>query len=77
MSGDVMTGTGDTLGAEVETKRLHMGGNDPLSKGHQRYDKHMRQKESDFEKFAGEGPGMQQDEGVTLGSEAEREGKDI
>ena len=32
-----------------------MGANDSLSKGHDRYDKHSRQKESDLERYAGEG----------------------
>jgi hypothetical protein len=29
-----------------------------LSKGHDRYDKHSRQKESDLERYANEGPGV-------------------
>ena len=52
---DVMTGTGDTLPAEVGSKNLHFAGNPDLSKGHQRYDKHVRQKGSDQERDAGEG----------------------
>jgi len=48
----------DQLPAEVESKRLHYGANDPLSKGHDRYDKHSRQKESDLERYATEGPGV-------------------
>lgn len=48
----------DQLPAEVESKRLHYGANDPLSKGHDRYDKHTRQKESDLERYAGEGAGV-------------------
>jgi len=54
-TGEVITGTGDQLPAQVESKRLHYGANDPLSKGHDRYDKHSRQKESDLERYAGEG----------------------
>lgn len=42
--------------ATVESKRLHYGANDPLAKGHDRYDKHTRQKESDLERYAAEGP---------------------
>lgn len=30
---------------------------DPLAKGHDRYDKHARQKESDLERYQGEGAG--------------------
>ena len=44
--------------AQVESKRLHYGANDPLSKGHDRYDKHSRQKGSDLERYAAEGPGV-------------------
>ncbi|PNS18962.1 hypothetical protein CAC42_6057 [Sphaceloma murrayae] len=54
-TGEVMTGTGDELPAQIESKRLHFGANDPLSKGHDRYDKHSRQKESDLERYAKEG----------------------
>ena len=54
-TGEVITGTGDQLSAQVESKRLHFGANDPLAKGHDRYDKHARQNESDLERYAGEG----------------------
>lgn len=54
--GDILTGTGDTLPAEVGSKRLHFGRNEDLSKGHARYDKHVKQKGSDQERGAGEGP---------------------
>jgi len=57
-TGEVETGTGDQLPAPVETKRLHCGANAPLSKGHDRYDKHLRQKESDLERYASEGSGV-------------------
>ncbi|KAF4625572.1 hypothetical protein G7Y89_g12596 [Cudoniella acicularis] len=42
--GEVETGTGDQLPAAIESKRLHYGANEPLSKGHDRYDKHSRQR---------------------------------
>ncbi|MCJ1481274.1 hypothetical protein MMC06_001431 [Schaereria dolodes] len=48
-TGGVLTGTGDQLPAQTESKRLHMSANNPLSKGHDRYDKHTVQKESDLE----------------------------
>jgi len=54
-TGEVETGTGDQLPASVESKRLHFGANNPLAKGHDRYDKHARQNGSDFERYAGEG----------------------
>ena len=50
-----MTGTGDALPSEIGSKRLHHDVNQDLSKGHQRYDKHVRQKGSDQEKGASEG----------------------
>jgi len=48
----------DQLPAAVESKRLYYGANEPLSKGHDRYDKHSRQKESDIERYANEGSGV-------------------
>ena len=52
---DVITGIGDSLPSEVGAKRLHNVVNSDLSKGHGRYDKHVRQKGSDQEKEASEG----------------------
>lgn len=54
-TGEVVTGTGDQLPAAIESKRLHFGANDPAAKGHDRADKHRKQKESDLERYAGEG----------------------
>ncbi|KAI9756268.1 MAG: hypothetical protein M4579_003935 [Chaenotheca gracillima] len=51
-TGEVMTGVGDTMPVQAESKRMHLGANEPLSKGHDRYDKHSRQKESDYERYA-------------------------
>ncbi|KAI9804261.1 MAG: hypothetical protein M1833_007068 [Piccolia ochrophora] len=71
-TGEVLTGTGDQLPAEVESKNLHFGANDSLSKGHDRYDKHTRQKGSNEERYAGEGaevdaaPGEENDDQDTL-----------
>ncbi len=57
MTGEVVTGTGNTLPATaVEHKNLAGGGNEPLAKGSSRYAKHAQQKESDIEKFASDGP---------------------
>lgn len=53
---ETITGTGDALPSEIGSKRLHHDVNQDLSKGHQRYDKHVRQKGSDQEKGASEGP---------------------
>ena len=55
-----MTGTGDTLPSEVGSKRLQNMTNPDLSKGHGRYDKHVRQKGSDMEHEASEGPGEEE-----------------
>lgn len=57
-TGEVLTGTGDQLPAQVESKRLHFGANNPLAKGHDRYDKHAVQNESDFERYQGDGAGV-------------------
>ncbi|KAI9740085.1 MAG: hypothetical protein M1818_004836 [Claussenomyces sp. TS43310] len=54
-TGEVETGTGDQLPAEVEFKRLHHGANNPLAKGHDRYDKHTKQTESDLDRYATDG----------------------
>ena len=43
---------------QIESKNLHYGANDSLSKGHARYDKHSRQKESDIERYQAEGADM-------------------
>lgn len=53
---DILTGTGDTLPAEVGSKRLHFFGSPDASKGHPRADKHGKQKGSHFDHAAGESP---------------------
>ena len=53
---EMITGTGDALPSDIASKRLHNDVNPDLSKGHQRYDKHVKQKGSDQEKGASEGP---------------------
>lgn len=53
-TGEVITGTGDQLPTTVESKRMHFGANEPQSKGHDRYEKHSKQR-TQFDKFAGEG----------------------
>lgn len=55
----IITATGDALPAEAASKNLQELGNPDLSKGHARYDKHVRQKGSDQEKGA---VGMGEDE---------------
>ena len=52
---ETITGTGDALPSEIGSKRLHNDVNQDRSKGHQRYDKHVKQKGSDQEKGASEG----------------------
>ncbi|KAL9596708.1 MAG: hypothetical protein Q9219_005619 [cf. Caloplaca sp. 3 TL-2023] len=49
---DIISGTGDAIPPEVGSKRLHELGNADLSKGHARYDKHVRQKGSDLDQGA-------------------------
>lgn len=53
---DILTGTGDTLPAEVGSKRLHFLGNPDASKGDNRADKHGKQKGSDIEHGASNAP---------------------
>jgi len=60
-NGEVLTATGHTVPSTVETKHLHQSANDDVAKGSQRYEKHARQKESDFDVFASDGPGVEQD----------------
>ncbi|KAL8746000.1 MAG: hypothetical protein Q9190_001926 [Brigantiaea leucoxantha] len=63
---DIITGTGDAMPAEAASKRAHELGNPDLSKGHARYDKHVRQKGSDYEQ--GAAGGLDEDaEGVSEG----------
>ena len=47
-----VTGTGDSLPSEINSKNLHYLGNPNLSKGDASYDKHLRQKGSDQERGA-------------------------
>lgn len=76
-TGEVLTGTGDQLPAQVESKRLHMGANDPFSKGHDRMDKHRRHKESELERYAGEGVDVDKAPGEEeLGQEEVRDRRD-
>ena len=52
--------------AEAASKRAHELGNPDLSKGHARYDKHVRQRGSDYEQ--GAAGGLDEDaEGVSEG----------
>ena len=54
-SGDVITGIGDQMPSEVNTKNAHYGGGNSLAKGSERYDKHTKSKESDLETKAAAG----------------------
>jgi hypothetical protein len=71
---EILTGLGDTLPSQTDSKRLHPvpGGvvNDPRAKGSTRYEKHIRQKGSDLDHEAGEGPGVEKAPGMEeLGDE--------
>ncbi|KAL8824618.1 MAG: hypothetical protein Q9170_008097 [Blastenia crenularia] len=59
---DIISGTGDAVPSEVGSKRLHELGNPDLSKGHARYDKHVRQKGSDMEQGAAGGEDAEKEE---------------
>ena len=51
----MITGTGDSLPAEIDQKNLRPVVQGELSKGHPRYEKHVRQQGSDYDKLAGDG----------------------
>ena len=60
----------------MESKRLHQFGSGDVSKGHPRYDKHVRQKDSNENKYASEGPGVDllpEEETKVAGSERPNE----
>ncbi|KAL1993171.1 hypothetical protein VTN49DRAFT_3120 [Thermomyces lanuginosus] len=54
VTGEVITGIGTTLPAEIETKRLQAQTNDPSAKGQSRTFKHRIKNRSQFDTFAGE-----------------------
>ena len=53
-TGEVVTGTGDTLPAEIETKNLQFQVNDPGAKGHDRAFKHAVKNRGAFDKLVGD-----------------------
>lgn len=53
-SGEVMTGIGDSLPAEIETKNMHFQANDPGTKGRVRTFKHAAKTTGAFGRLAGE-----------------------
>jgi hypothetical protein len=55
-TGEVMTATGDSLPAEIETKRLQSQTNDPGARGSLRNIKHATKTSSAYDKFVGENP---------------------
>lgn len=58
LTGEVMTGTGDVLDGNVEAKRLHEGSRGPAAKGHGRDGRYGQQKESELERYAKDGAGL-------------------
>jgi len=56
MTGEVMTGAGDSLPAEIETKRLQSQTNDPGAKGQLRTLKHAVKTRGAFDKLVGDDP---------------------
>jgi hypothetical protein len=55
-TGEVITGTGDTLPAEIETKKMDFQSQDPGTKGRSRPIKHAVKNRSAFDKYVGEDP---------------------
>lgn len=80
-TGEVITGTGDQLPAVVESKRLHVGAGDPRAKGHDRYEKHARQNESEIERLQGQGPDVEAAPGEERDTQDQirerKDGKDV
>ncbi|KAL8626507.1 hypothetical protein Q9189_007790 [Teloschistes chrysophthalmus] len=58
----ITAATGDTLPAETATKNLQELGNPDLSKGHARYDKHVRQKKGSDQERGAVGVGGEDEE---------------
>jgi hypothetical protein len=56
MTGDVITGTGDSLPADVESMRTQMGTDNPSGKGDVRATKHGKLSGSSFDRYAKEHP---------------------
>lgn len=54
MSGEVITGTGDSLGAEVEAQRLQIGANNPGIRGDVRMLKHANLSRGAYDRGAKE-----------------------
>lgn len=54
MSGGVLTGTGDTLGAEAESQRLQIGANNPGARGDVRMLKHANLTRGAYDRSAKE-----------------------
>jgi len=77
-TGEVITGTGDQLPAQIESKRLHFSPNNPSAKGHDRAEKHANLNRSQVDRFAGEGstvdpvPGEDEDDQDVLRDSRER-----
>jgi hypothetical protein len=67
----IVVSPSDQLPGAVESKRLHYGANDPVAKGHDRVDKHAKQMESDLERYAAAGPGMDRQPGEEKLTDAE------
>lgn len=71
-TGEVMTGTGHTLPATVEGKRMHDYGSAAAAHGRPRADEHAKQKGSDMEEKAR--PGVGDGSGSVAGEDAVAKG---
>ncbi|KAF1816914.1 hypothetical protein P152DRAFT_453524 [Eremomyces bilateralis CBS 781.70] len=55
-TGEVVTGTGDRLPVQVESKRMHFDPNNPAAKGHDRAEKHRTDHHADdIGRYGGKG----------------------
>lgn len=81
VTGEVISGTGDQMPATIESKRLYFERNPAAGKGNIRDDKLAKQKESNEEMFASEGPWVDPAPGEERAGQAElrdkREAKEV
>ncbi|KAJ5090899.1 hypothetical protein N7532_009583 [Penicillium argentinense] len=66
-SGEVISGTGNTIPASIESKRAYMGTNVPGAPGDSRDQKHHRQNRGAFERYAKEDEDSQEHVGLHQG----------
>jgi hypothetical protein len=54
LTGEVISGTGDQINSNIEKKNLDDADKVPEAKGHDRYAKHVRKQQSEFDENSGQ-----------------------